>query len=676
MNKRSSKKLCKRPQKKARIDIDTLTDASEPAEESKLTMERRCLGKEWVSASSLYNYMTKDPIIDWLNEYGDTLATGATGATSAAAQKLSDEFAKIARGDKTLFGEHILSEGVRFEDKIVQNLSLKHHIVKVSDHFSVEACKKTIELMKEGVPIIHSAPVMNEINKTYGTVDLLVRSDYLGKLVRENPLLKIEEVYPAPFLQRANRPPKGAKSNARAGAPHTPSPSKKTKGQFHYIVIDIKWSTVPLRADGRLILNTRSYPAYKAQLYIYTQAVGLAQGYTCNNAYVMGRGWNYCKSDRSYAAYIYNSKLGSVEFSLDDYAYVKKVNDGIKWIRDVRFKGSTWDVLNPHRWELYPNMCKPSLSNTINGYKKIIAKHIGEISMIWYCGVQQRENALKEGISSWRDPKCTPSILGFKKSGMRYDTIGKILSINQQVIDQIRPRKLVKNKEVIEEKNVEFYVDFETFSEIFDKSIDESIMRATDDVQESLKFQKEMIFMIGVGWEDEFGWQYHNITCTEPTPEEEYRIMKEFRQLIGEDDILIHWSRAEPQFWKRAVARHTSNDIDGDKISSSSTLTSKIFVDQLRWRDLCDVFQDEPIVIRGCYNFKLKSVACAMKENKLIDDEWDSSVDNGLDAMIAAWNYYSTSSEDNSAMVDIIKYNNADCRLMWRIMTYLRNNLV
>ena len=85
---------------------------------------------------------------------------------------------------------------------------------------------------------------------THGIIDLLVRSDYLHKLVDECPLTQDE----------------------------IKIPNKLDTKSYHYIVIDIKFSTLPLRSDGKHLLNSGSYPAYKAQCLIYTQAVGLIQG--------------------------------------------------------------------------------------------------------------------------------------------------------------------------------------------------------------------------------------------------------------------------------------------------------------------------------------------------------------------------------------------------------------
>ena len=116
--------------------------------------------------------------------------------------------------------------------------------------------------MKQGVPIIHSAPLSNKKNKTYGIADLLVRSDYLNQLVD------------VPIDLPDGR-------------------ATKLNTDYYYVVIDIKYQTLKLKSDGLHLLNNNSIRAYKAQTWIYNQALGNIQGYTPSCAYILGRRWNY-----------------------------------------------------------------------------------------------------------------------------------------------------------------------------------------------------------------------------------------------------------------------------------------------------------------------------------------------------------------------------------------------
>ena len=88
--------------------------------------------------------------------------------------------------------------------------------MKVSEYITTDTCKEAIDLIKRGVPILHSVPVKNKYNSTQGVIDLLVRSDYLNLLVDDVCLSPDEESKKA----------------------------AKLSGDYHYVVIDIKFSTL------------------------------------------------------------------------------------------------------------------------------------------------------------------------------------------------------------------------------------------------------------------------------------------------------------------------------------------------------------------------------------------------------------------------------------------------
>ena len=68
-----------------------------------------------------------------------------------------------------------------------------------------------------------------------------------------------------------------------------------------------------------------------------------------------------------------------------------------------------------------------------------------------------------------------------------------------------------------------------------------------------------------------------------------------------------------------------------------------------------------------------------MYENKLINTCWDKNnmCLNGLSAMLHAYKLYKHNnyiSGDEPLMKDIMHYNMIDCKVLWEILTFLRNN--
>jgi hypothetical protein len=547
-----------------------------------------------------------------------------------------------------------MEKGIEFENKLVQFINKEKIKIKfVSQYITDKSINKTIEYMMKGIPVIHSAPVRNINNKTHGIIDLLVRSDYIEKIVDECPIKEEEK-----FMY-----------------------SSKLDKPYYYVVIDIKFSTLPLKSDGKHILNTSNYPAYKSQLYIYTEAVGLIQGYTSRYAFIMGRRWNYTKTDIKYSDYTCTNKLGVIDYEKVDKIFVQKTKNALKWLNNVKENGYKWSVYPPSRKELYPNMCVDS--GIWQKEKEKISENIGEISSIWYCGVKNREIALQNGIKSWKDPNCVSSNMGI--NGTRATIIDSILNINRQNIDKIRPQscdQILNNlfdwKNQVGENPLEYnemFVDFETFSDILAPFTD-------------LPFQKitEMIFLIGIYWKNENTWEYKKFICRDASYDEEYRIMNEFITFLKKHNNpkLWFWC-AENKFWKSAENRQFDFAIkhrDEGKKEGKETCDYSDYSDYIlnHWSninlcDMCDIFKKEPIVIKNCFSFKLKEIAKALYNHNLIKTKLDSNCNNGMTACIKAYNIYKTDPNplNNYIMKDIIKYNEFDCKVLYDILNYLRS---
>lgn len=568
-----------------------------------------------VSATHLYNYMVGDPLVDWLKQ------RNRSGTRHSPAYLNANGFDTF-----------IMKRGVEFEEKLVEYINQNlFPVVTVSPSITTEGISRTHKLMLEGAPIIHSAPVQSTRTNTQGIIDLLVRSDYLCDLVEDNPISDTEKNVPAP----------------------------KLKSNYHYVVVDIKFTTLPLRADATHLVNSGSMPAYKAQCLVYTELVGEIQGYTAPYAFLMGRRWRCTRNGTPHANNSCLGKLGKIDYDDIDAQYKQRTADAIKWVRDVKTDSDKWTTNPPTREELYPNMCVDS--GIWNGEKEKIADDIGEMTKIWHVGVRHRKNAVEKQIFSWRDKSCTTASMGLR--GVRAPVIDAIISINRQKKDKIRPSRIQNNLHDWKVPGNELFVDFETFGDMFDDFTSLPAQNRTD-----------MIFMIGVGYEEEGRWVYKSFTCTQPTLLEEYRIMDEFAQLVADRNYpkIYHWV-ADEKFWRAAENRQFDITDDSD-IERKDHISDDWQVK--KWADLSQVFQTEPIVIKDCFKYGLKSVSKAMQKHDMIKGTLDSSCDNGMSAMIKAWKVYRSNKDVDASeiMKDIVKYNEFDCKVLWEILSYLRKN--
>jgi hypothetical protein len=546
--------------------------------------------------------MLNDPMVDWLKQ-----------------RNPSEDFAS----QTDPFRDFLMTRGCEFETEVIELIKKKIPVVFGAKRITPETVARTLSLMAEGVPAIHSAPVMNYDNHTRGIIDLLVRSDYLDAFINVPPLSD-DEVQIGIFPEGALTP-------------------------YHYVVIDIKFSTLHLRADGIHLLNSGSFPAYKAQCLIYTQAIGKMQGYTPLKTFILGRSWSFTEKGIKHHNSFCFDKLGVIDFGKVDKDYLELTAKAIQWVKDVAQNGDSWTVAC--RPELYPNMC---IDGDFRMEKKRIAYEIGDITMLWNCGVKHRANALANGITSWRDERCTAKTLGVASSYA--PIVNAILSVNRDHRPIMLPAHILTNVHEWRQVCDDMFVDFETISDIVGSF--------------------SGLFMIGVysrrsAESEEPGWEYTNFTANQATHEEEFRIMNDFVQFIRKrsngHQKLWYWF-AENNFWRTAENRQF--DLAGQNIERQGTITAW----NLNWVDLRDIFVSEPIVIKDCFAFGLKAIAGAMKKHGMITAELDSECQDGMTAMINAWNVYESGTDVKASVVmqDIIKYNRFDVVSLWDILRHLR----
>lgn len=636
----------------------------------------------WVSASSTRNYLMKDPLLDWLSYYSSTINLKGTPYA---------QYAKTVKSRSDSFKDFIMSQGIEFERYVIQYMYRKHGkdmILDIGGNTNARdqtKAKETLEAMNRGVPFIYQGVLHNSDDLTYGVPDLIVRSDWLRHIVTETPIDENSSFITAPFLRNY--------LDSKLGSDEVHPPN------YHYRVVDIKFSSLHLRADGVHLLNSGSIPAYKGQLYIYTKALGKLQGYQPPEAYMLGRKWKYQSKNIIYKGQSCFDRLGVVDYEGVDKMYIEKTASAVQWIKDMRRDGASWSVgpdLPLCRPELYPNMSNLA-DYPWRPIKKKIAEDIGEITSLWMCGVKNRNIAISNDIYRWTDERCTTETLGINGPKIKR-VLDKILEINRgggiYPSQSVHPPVILNNDQGWQTRQtIEFFVDFEFISDVVS-----DIGKSVPEVH-----AKSIIFMIGVGHyapvrrsNSEGGyshggsetWIYKEFTVNSLTESEEYKICSQFSQYIREESdwwdcpnpLLIHWSNAENWQWKSAVERHKNPRL---WIPAKNKLDSEV-LETPRWFDLLQVFRNEPIVIRGCLGFGLKEVATTLANLGLIQTRWnyESSCVDGSSAMITAYKAYKEakgrgiSMRDMPLIKEVIKYNEVDCKVIAEVMTYLRTTHV
>jgi len=704
---------------------------------------------QWFSASSFKNYVMRDTLVDYL----DLKKRGFKEIDNDSIKKNSSKYYLVPD-----FNNYLLQKGIEFEQKVInliteifdklteievsntekndelltqksneensidddkksneensidesndeqmpQNTSNIPVIVKVAnqywDSYSITKFHETIEHMKKGTPIIYQGVLHNKLNNTFGTPDLIIRSDYINKFILDDPLTDSEEKHGCAF------------------SPH-----------YHYRIIDIKYTTLKLASDGYSLLNTGLMKAYKIQVGVYNDALSMVQKYFAPYGYILGRGYTYSetinKNTTSYYSDNCFDKLGVIDFISRDNFYKEEIEGGINWITRLRTEGDNWEILpKPSVEELYPNM---NIDGNYNDEKKYYAEQLHEITNVWSCGINNRINAFKNNVYSWMDKNCTSKIMGINGPKIA-PIVDEMLKFNR---GEIHPNRLIMPVKITNNyadwqrnDNLDFYCDFETISDIVDNFNELPIKGKTN-----------YIYFIGIYWH--YGGEKFNdktirplknknkTTISRNTSFDSLTVMENIisknkrttrssnnvkkssinnekeiipssgykyfmmNSLSDEEEVknlllwidfmyklityfsadkkvrIFHWGNAEETFFIKAVNKHPA-----------------LCNFNPQWINILKIIKSEPIIIKGIFSYDLKAISNQLYKFGLISTTYEDTPITGLNSMLYANNIYKDmangeiTDETKQKINEIITYNRKDCYSMYEICELFRAN--
>ena len=567
----------------------------------------------WVSASKIRNYILDNGLSDWLSLYDPTKNI------------LSNAVFRSVNNTPKTFSEIIFNKGFDFESSVIKHIGDLCHVEVILENGWEkgkinDGVKKTIKFMKDGVPVIAKAPFKNYINQTHGEIDLIVRSDYLEYIFENYPMTVVEtKNIGSPLLGHKN---------------------------FHYVAIDIKYSTIKLMKDNIHVQNSGLFRYYKCQLNIYNEAIAAIQGYKPSCSFLIGKRYKSCNMIGETCF----SYLGTINYEGDDKNYVQITRDAILWRINLEKYGHTWTIDPPSHPMLLPN---PKIPDEWTHKKQVLANKYNLPIKLWFCSFTKTKAAYEKGITSIQSSDCTAESLGFSNTSFArariIDSIIKVNKTDNQVAMFPETLSPVYKCALKRDTPNEIFVDFEWFPGTL-----------ISDTNPEHKKASKMLFMIGIYCD--FGGEKKFITFTseKPTFEEERRILIEFIEFMRVNDYprLFYW-HAEKHVFLSTAMRQGINFFNGYS----------------KWVDICHFVTNTPIVVKGCYNFKLKDYTKALYNNGLISYKMDSDCKNGEDAFILAYNCYNSEEKplESKVMKDIIKYNEFDCEVMYHVLSCFRD---
>lgn len=525
------------------------------------------------------------------------------------------------------FTDFIFEKGNQFETKWVAEMAPE--AVQVCEHpWDVKSSEKVLqtwELMKTGTPVISQGALWWAPENIYGVPDLIVHSKWL-----------LDSFPDCIDLEAASQIAPNFGWN---------------EGDGHYLVIDIKFTTNLASSKKATDLNN-----YHSQIHLYTYILGNLQGFMPSKGYIVQR-----EPVDGLLPVEITSTVGN---PLDQD--LSSIRD--RYV-DIKLHGVSWEPWNIS--DLKPNLSNDKDEPWHSAKVKIAKDYIpgSDPCLVYQIGQEQKRKLQEMGYLSLDSLlSANPEDIDFEECkglGPAYcSRIRRILEANSTgALAPPRPTKIPKKK------NYEFFVDFETFNNL----------NVDFDEQWPTLEGCEMIFMIGVGWEDENGkWNFEKFVANSESHTAEENMIDEFISFLNlfvrwthpktaghldndDDVVLYHWSNAEVWQLRNAANRHSK---PSDHVWR-----------RLPWFDLeKEVFLAGPIGVPGAWNFKLKEIAGALNNyDANFDLVWPGNLDDGLRAMIMGWKAYQQPNPIASKeMQTIIEYNEVDCKAMWNILKWLR----
>ena len=312
-----------------------------------------------------------------------------------------------------------------------------------------------------------------------------------------------------------------------------------------------------------------------------------------------------------------------------------KMNEAYKWILDLKKNGRSWDLFNPTRHELLPNMKHGSTY----GYKRIIQSIISkndELTSYNDITLEKRndyfmrnipiEDALKESNKPFL--KSVAELRGTKK-------------VSCDLSNLVVPKKRI------------FYVDFEYINSFHFK-------------RDFSRGDTNHLYLIGVLYESNNAWLYKSFvprqidydTHSSSCEVQNIRDWIDFMDGFGEPYCVMNWSVAE-QSMLRSLSKQYHFELEKT----------------IEWIDLLKLFKTTiNFVCDGMKTYSLKDVAKSMYKLGFIKTLWNDNVMNGLEANILLIPNFTKGDyvlENCNSLSDIIDYNEIDCRVMMELFEFV-----
>jgi hypothetical protein len=515
------------------------------------------------------------------------------------------------------FLDFVAEKGQQFEDAWLDRMAPEAAYVCL-DAQEVRSANKvveTFELMQQGIPVIAQAALWWAPERIYGVPDAIVHTSWLAERL-PNLIEGIDWQAPAKNLAHSDKP-------------------------GHYVVLDFKFTS---RLDSGQ--KAKVLDCYAAQVRIYSHMLGQLQGVMPAKGFLVARDRVFDPLPVEIKSVLGGPLDDDLTIAHDHFVDIKVNGANYAPWRDAIVASNI-----AHRDEQWHT------AKHIIAHQKMPGRDPG---IVYQLGPRAKRDLARKGFPHLdsmleRDPADLPLEACAGLGPANSKRIRAILEANRSG-SPLFPRSV----SVPPKKEFEFYVDFEYLTNV---NVDFERQWPTLD-------GCEMMFMVGVGWDDHTEWSYETFVARAENHAAERRMVEEFIEFLqdrtggalldNDRTSIYHWTLAEVWMARRVAKRHG--------YPQSHPLR------ELPWSDLQQVFLRGPIAIPGAWTFQLKDVTRALgRINPDFDPRWPGDLDQGLRAMVMGWKAYSTSRPLQSPEMDTLRmYLEADCRALWQILKWVR----
>lgn len=316
-----------------------------------------------IAASELRNWVLEDPLLDWLERYGE----------EAGFVKDTDLPGYVPQADLGVFTR---AKGREFESRVFDLLQERIAFTSIQGAAANEdsAYEATLAAVSAGQPAIWQGLVRDRAHGLFGVPDLIVRGDVL------------ESVVP------------GSLGDLDAG---------------HYYVLDIKYKGLDLNKNGDL---AASHKWDKVQISIYEHALAEMLQREPAPAFLLGRSLSGSAGKRLGCF----SRLGWAK--PNDPRVLEQIERGIDWLIELEEHGRSWQVSPPSDARLRPNS-KNNEDSPWHEAKKSIMDQLSQPSEAAVLMLPERFEANRE---EWFEPAHFEFFVDFETFNSMNDDFSKL----------------------------------------------------------------------------------------------------------------------------------------------------------------------------------------------------------------------------------------------------------